>query len=149
MVAIFSPAFLNSQAYYFLVGDICELRNQLHRDCIIVPVIWKKCELTNHNFLYVSKIPYTRNGITNFYGRLLCKTLGAKQELLSEEIKKYHFLDEDDTTTKDEEKKDVDLQNTKQVEVHQDKDYISNLMYADSSFFLNILFATSISPCET
>ena len=40
------------------------------------------------------------------------------------------------------------IQNTK-IEVQQDKDYISSLVYADSSFFTYVLFATSISPCET
>lgn len=41
------------------------------------------------------------------------------------------------------------IKNTTIEVQHQDKDYISNLVYADSSFFINILFATSISPCET
>jgi hypothetical protein len=41
------------------------------------------------------------------------------------------------------------IQNTK-IEVQQDKDYISSLVLnADSSFFTYVLFATSISPCET
>jgi hypothetical protein len=42
------------------------------------------------------------------------------------------------------------IQNTKIEVQQQDKDYISSLVQdPDSSFFTYVLFATSISPCET
>lgn len=39
--------------------------------------------------------------------------------------------------------------NIANIEVHQDRDFISNVKYADTQFFTKILFLTSISPCET
>lgn len=39
---------------------------------------------------------------------------------------------------------------TAKIEVHQDRDFVSKVMYdADTYSFINILFLTSISPCET
>ena len=40
------------------------------------------------------------------------------------------------------------LQNTK-IEVHQERDNVSKVIYKDTHFFTSILFLTSISPCET
>ena len=41
------------------------------------------------------------------------------------------------------------LQSAK-IEVHQDRDFISKVIPdADTYSFINILFLTSISPCET
>ena len=39
--------------------------------------------------------------------------------------------------------------NIANIEVHQDKDFISKSKYADTQFFTKIIFLTSISPCET
>jgi len=39
--------------------------------------------------------------------------------------------------------------NIANIEVHQDRDFISRVKYADTQFFTKILFLTSISPCET
>jgi plasmid replication initiation protein len=38
---------------------------------------------------------------------------------------------------------------TPKIEVHQDRDSISKVKYADTQFFTKIIFITSISPCET
>ena len=40
-------------------------------------------------------------------------------------------------------------QEKNKTEVSHDKNNISGMIYADTNFFLNILFASTISPCET
>lgn len=43
----------------------------------------------------------------------------------------------------------TNLIQTPKIEVHQDRDLIYRNKCADKCFFTNILFLTSISPCET
>lgn len=43
----------------------------------------------------------------------------------------------------------TNLIQTPKIEVHQDRDLIYRNKYTDKCFFTNILFLTSISPCET
>ena len=44
----------------------------------------------------------------------------------------------------------TNLKQTPKIEVHQDRDFISKVIPDAGTYsFINILFLTSISPCET
>ena len=89
IIVVFSPEFLNNSAYYFLLNDVYD---QFNRECTIIPIIWKHCEIANYNLKFLSKIVYSTEGGTNFYERLLVTTLGVKAEDLTEENKKVYFM---------------------------------------------------------
>ena len=92
VIAIFSPAFLNHSAYYFLLYEI--MHHQYLGYCNIIPIIWKECTIENYGLKYLSKLKYSTSGDTNFYERLIVKTLGANPESMTQENKHYSFMDD-------------------------------------------------------
>jgi len=97
VIAIFSPEFLKSDAYYFLLNDVYGQFGGHGLD--IIPIIWRKCEIENLNFRYLASIKYTVEEVNNFYERLFCKTLGVNEEVLTKKLTEFCFLDDEPTVT--------------------------------------------------
>ena len=109
VIAIFSPKFLSHSAYYFLLNDVLE---KFCGVCKIIPIVWKECDIMNHNLKYLAKLRYTTSnpcggsgGGFNFYERLFVTTLGASvPEDMKQEMRKYTFgVDEEMTSGKEQE----------------------------------------------
>ena len=95
VTAIFSPSFFESQEKKFLTDFAQYIGIQQGRNCKIIPIILKPCDIPFQLRMY-AKLPYKPHGkMFNFWDRLICKTFDYSGPLRNEllEYKNYDTQD--------------------------------------------------------